>query len=379
MKYFVFNKPLDFNRGYMENCRWENDGLTLQEDCGEGVFFSRILDSREDQTVWHRFVRTPSEALGVFVNFSFYAGDSRKILVGQQEMDVEEIIKSETISAEEKKRIFRPFLQMEEQDPEDMLLFDIKGRYMWFAAELYAGTGGLPVLKDMTVYFPKETWLRFLPSLYEKDKESADFLERYLSIFQSVYEDLETRIRQDASCLEPAVAGEEFLSWLAEWLDIGNIYMWNSQKLRELTSKAARLFEIRGTKKGLAEMVALYTGEEPFIVEEWQTREFKALGEKKMELERLYGREPNVFTLLVKEKYLSSSRDYQALERLVREAAPAYMEVRIVPLKPYIFLGDYSYLGINSGLGQYRPLALDGLSAVPFTVIGSGVEEGDRK
>ena len=126
-------------------------------------------------------------------------------------------------------------------------------------------------------------------------------------------------------------------------------------------------------------MVALYTGEEPFIVEEWQTREFKALGEKKMELERLYGREPNVFTLLVKEKYLSSSRDYQALERLVREAAPAYMEVRIVPLKPYIFLGDYSYLGINSGLGQYRPLALDGLSAVPFTVIGSGVEEGDRK
>ena len=87
MKYFVFNKPLDFNRGYMENCRWENDGLTLQEDCGEGVFFSRILDSREDQTVWHRFVRTPSEALGVFVNFSFYAGDSRKILVGQQEMD----------------------------------------------------------------------------------------------------------------------------------------------------------------------------------------------------------------------------------------------------------------------------------------------------
>ena len=109
-----------------------------------------------------------------------------------------------------------------------------------------------------------------------------------------------------------------------------------------------------------------------------QTREMKALPEKKAELKRLYGREPGRFTLLVKEEYLSSARDYQAMEQLVREAAPAWMEAKLVPLRPCIQLGDYTYLGINSRLGQYRPLKLDGLSAIPFTVIGgSGQEGGD--
>lgn len=379
MKYFVFNKALDYDRGYTKNCCWKDGALTLKDSSRQGVLFSRILDSRQQGMVWHRLMGEPDIPMGASAEFLFYAGDSRRMQTGEGETDVEEIILSKTISPEEKKKMLLPFLQMEVREPKDVLLFDIKGRYLWFAAELYAGTGTRPRLKNLTICFPKQTWLRFLPGVYQKDKESADFLERYLGIFQSVYEDLERTIRRDASCLEPMAAAPEFLQWLARWLDLGDTHMWPSEKLRKLVKNAVRLFELRGTRRGLAQMVALYTGEEPLIVEEWQTRDIYRPWERKPELERLYGREPNVFTLLIKETYLSSARDYQAIEQLVREAAPAYMEVKLVPLRPCILLGDYTYLGINSRLGQYRVLRLDGLSAIEFTVIGGRGQEGEGR
>lgn len=378
MKYFVFNKALDYDRGYMENCCWEEGALALRDGCRKGILFSRLLDSREQGTVWHRLMGEMDIPMGAQADFWLYAGDGRRLAAGEREMDIEEILTSGDISPEEKKRLFHPFLQMETRNPRDVLLFDVKGRYLWFAAELYGG-GGRPRLMNLAFYFPKETWLRFLPGVYQKDKESADFLERYLGIFQSVYEKLEDEIRRDASWMEPETAAPEFLGWLARWLDIGNIQMWTSEKLRELVKNAMRLFGLRGTRRGLLELVELYTGEEPLIVEEWQTRENHTSPERRAELERLYGRDPNVFTLLVKETYLSSARDYEAMEQLVREAAPACMEAKLVPLRPCILLGDYTYLGVNSMLGQYRILRLDGLSAIPFTVIGgSGQEGGDE-
>ena len=53
------------------------------------------------------------------------------------------------------------------------------------------------------------------------------------------------------------------------------------------------------------------------------------------------------------------------------------MEVNLVVLKPYIFLSRYSYLGINSVLGQYRQAALDGFSTLPFTELSE--DSGGRE
>lgn len=379
MKYFIFNKSVDYERGYMENCCWKGDALVLSEGCGEGRLISRILDSREKGTVWHRFTQSAENSFGAFTRILLYAGEKRRIIREGEEWSLDEVIRSEAISFEDKLNLFAPFLQAELNNPMDHLLFDIKGRYLWFVVKLQAGEETLPGLRDATFYFPKETWLKYLPEVYAKNDESRQFLERYLGIFQSVYDDMDREIRQDASLLDAESATDEFLGWIAGWLDIGNTYLWSRDKLRRLISRSASLFELRGTKKGLLEIITLYTGEEPLLVEEWQTRELRKAGSQKEELERLYGREPNIFTLLLKEEYLSSSRDYQVISSLAKVYAPAYMEVNIVPIKPFIFLGEYTYLGINSGLGQYRPLKLDGLSVLPYTAIGGEIQEGEQQ
>lgn len=378
MKYFLFNKPLDFERGYMENCRLLEDGLSLPEDKGAGIFFSRVLDSREKETLWHRFTQEGESPFGSFVRLHIYGGEIRELTFQGRAVDVEEIIRDPELSSQEKMEAFFPFRQAVFLNPEDELLFDVKGRYLWFAAELSSGQEEKPRLKNMTFYFPKETWMKHLPGVYGNDRESADFLERYLGIFQTVYEDMEREIRQDAAYLEPRVTDKAFLHRIARWMDMGNTSMWSDARLRRLMEAAPRLLRLRGTKRGLSEIISIYTGEEPIIVEEWQTREYGQDGERRKQLEELYGRDPNMFTILIKEEYMSSASDYQAILSLIREEAPAYMEVNIVPLKPWIFLGRYSYLGINSRLEHYKALKLDGLSALTLTVIGEGLEEGER-
>ena len=43
------------------------------------------------------------------------------------------------------------------------------------------------------------------------------------------------------------------------------------QKLRELLQSAVRLYRIKGTKPALQEVIQLYTGQKPLIIEQFET------------------------------------------------------------------------------------------------------------
>ena len=72
MNYFVFNKELDYRRGYGEGVVWDADRLVLEEGRREGVFFSRVFDSQEAQTRWQRFVMDAEGRGTASILFTFY-------------------------------------------------------------------------------------------------------------------------------------------------------------------------------------------------------------------------------------------------------------------------------------------------------------------
>ena len=48
VKYFIWNKEMDFERGSHYNIRLLNPGIEIADiEKGIGVFYSRILDARE--------------------------------------------------------------------------------------------------------------------------------------------------------------------------------------------------------------------------------------------------------------------------------------------------------------------------------------------
>lgn len=367
--YFVLNKNSDFLRGQSCGVIPGPEGLNLLEGESEGCYYTRVFDSREKQTVWHRLTLEGRFDGVALVEAAVYASDSNTLMVEGTALSIDGLIRDDGILEERKDSWLEPFKKAVFYDPGDVLLHRIQGRYLWLKITFSAQGGQSPSISRIQIYFPKDTWLKYLPEIYEKDRDSASFLERYLNIFQTVYEDMTKRIEEIPTLFEPWTAARTPLLWMAQWLSVENLNLWNEEQLRYLVANAVHLYQYRGTVRYLKEILRLYTGGEPYVIERHQLEPYFDNSPAAADLKRLYSSSPYEFTVLLDAEEAETSNRANILRQLADMAKPANMECKIVPLKPYIFLGQYSYLGINSVLGQYKAFQLDGLCAVPFSAV----------
>lgn len=147
---------------------------------------------------------------------------------------------------------------MEEPNPRDALLRDAEGRYLWIELDLVGDRVRTPVVDDVRAYFPRQSYLRHLPAVYREDAESAAFLERFLSIFESVFTDVDEAIAAMTRYFDPAGAPPEALSWLGDWLAVEAGEAWPDPARRDLVAQAPSLYKRRGTRGGLLEVLRIY-------------------------------------------------------------------------------------------------------------------------
>lgn len=369
-KYFIFNKESDYKRGFNHNIKTFQTGITIEDPkLNRGVFFSRLLDSRDKETVWHRLLVDYSNMGESSIHITIYASESSWINVEKQEYPIDSFIGSTEITLAQKIEIMQPYIAKSAYEPSDMLLHSVKGRYLWIRIDLSVQSDTLPEIYGIKIQFPKQTWMEYLPEIYQEDKKSSSFLERFLGIYQSLYQDMSNKITQAASFFDPDVVDGDFLKWLATWLSIDDVYVWSEDKLKYLIKNAMGMYKIRGTTEYLADIIELYTGKKPYIVEYHQTEPYRTDLINSELISALYGDSPFSFTIIIDGDSIAYNNQYKTILKIVNHAKPAHVDDNVIVLKPYIFLNQYSYLGINSVLGQYRPFQLDGLSSLPFSTI----------
>lgn len=346
MNYYLFNKAQDYRRGQLENLTFTKGRLTLEDAEGAkpGRFLSRTFDSWEKETVWHRMAVRALIGANMAVVIRIYATDSEaeRLRIESYDQDVERRM-------EEMEGIRR----LTVRNPEDVLLHTVQGRYLWIGAVLWGDGQKGPEISLIQIFFPKESWTCFLPEIYQT--EEPGFLERFLAVFQTVYGQVEEKIRYGPGYLDIQAAPPDVLVSLGRWLHVDNIHLWTTSHLRKYLEQGARMYERRGTAAGLERMVEIFIGEKPFIQEN--------------------GKEgpAHQFRLFLSEKAVPDPKTYQALSRIVREGKPADMEADVIILRPWLVLGQHTYLGINSYLNDYREARLDGQGMMGSTMLG-----GDR-
>lgn len=369
-KYFIWNKQSDFKRGYGENICYMDSGICIEKTQEKsGIFFSRVLDSKEKQTIWHRMVVESVSYGEVSIICMMYSGESEWITTYCGEKKIEEIIKDTTLTIKQKEEYFFPYYRKTIYNPKDDLLHEVKGRYLWFQMCFTIQGEYIPSIQKIKIYFPKQSWIVYLPEIYQQGQENKFFLERYLSIYQSLYEDMTEHIQSITSFLDAEGVEQEVLLWLASWFDIDTEYIWTEEQLRKLLYRIIPFYKKRGTIYYLSEMIQLYTGKKPYIVEQHKIQAYCQNKKRKTVLTNLYGDNPYIFTVIVDLKENTSTKEYSILKKIVESVKPAHMESNVILLEPYIFLDKYSYLGINSILNQYRESILDGQSKIPFIKI----------
>jgi phage tail-like protein len=102
-----------------------------------------------------------------------------------------------------------------------------------------------------------------LPGIYQED----DLAQRFVSAFDEVLAPVFASLDGFEAYLDPELAPADFVEWLAGWVALALEQDWPLERKRTLVARAVGLYRMRGTARGLAEHVALFTGVEPELEE----------------------------------------------------------------------------------------------------------------
>lgn len=369
--YFIVNKRSDYEKSALENMEYDEHGIWVSKDSAKkrGVFLSRLFDSREAQMEWHRLVLKVNDESDAPYRVSIYTSEEAQLLWKGEMISLSDWIRDGSISMEEKLEWMEPYCQKTETGKSDLLLHEVTGRYLWISLEVYRQFEQDLRFETMTIYFPKQSWLSYLPEIYTAG-DTEHFLDRYLSVFQSVFDDMNEKIKNVPYLLDVNTTDSAYLDYLCEWLGVTKSQMWPEEKKRALLAEAADIYKIKGTRRGLLKILGLFLDDEVYLVEKHQWKQAHLTEERRQLYETLYGNSSYTITILVKEGAVPGRKEYQTLVQVIDTMKPAQADLNLVVLKPYLFLDGHTYLGINSTLSKYQTASLDGKSALSFATIG---------
>lgn len=351
----------------------------------KGRYFSRSLDSAEEGTEWHKFVLDADIPANTQVLISYRASDDKQVTVKGSTANLDRFIEEASSLGEDERAERAADLDaldwsVPAVNAADALVVKGVGRYLWLRVDLIGGEERAPSIGSLRLDFPRDTYLRYLPSVYQEDEQSRDFLERFLSLFETFFAGTESSISHLARYfdVDSSQASGDFLRWLATWLSITEDKSWSEEQLRELVRRAPVLYKQRGTREGLEAMIEIFTGERPLVVEHFQTvacalstvaqRTTDAgAGQRVQSLEEiyrnLYGTDPYCFCVLLK-PYRTETKDERkvvrrlkeeerkAVRRILDAEKPAHTCAGLLALQPWIHLDLHTYLGVNTYLSQ---------------------------
>ena len=157
--------------------------------------------------------------------------------------------------------------------------------------------------------------IEHLPGLYQDDMLASDLT----AAFDEILAPAIGAIDNFAAYLDPALTPEDFLDWLAGWVGLLPDENWPVERRRAIIALAAQLYRSRGTVKGLAMHVKLFTSGDVEIIDSgaaaWASTPDAAVpGDPQLGL-----------TVRVKASKKGVTIDRDRLDTLVAAAKPAHV------------------------------------------------------
>ena len=336
------------HRSLLDGFVVEGDALrTCDSPNGNHCVFLRGLDSAQQGCAWGRLSMTCRLSPEAMLTVRAFASDQDSIIRNNEVVRVDDFLTDPTIPEKEKQRLFTLAGGLEQRGMRDVLLTGQNGRWLWIYLEL-AGEDE-HVLENMRVYIPEDHFFRTFPQTYQADN---DFLRRYISIFSTMYHELQEKIDALPEILDVDTAPEELLPVFASWMGLETDEMlFSSEELRKLLKIAPRLMERKGSKWAVETAVRLFVPEDVYIVER------NLLMPDQRRSAELYGESVFDFTVMVGRKMDEKLR--LRLQFLIDQLKPIRSRYRIVFLEDRGGLDSFMYLDINGAVLQNAAGTLD--------------------
>jgi phage tail-like protein len=211
-----------------------------------------------------------------------------------------------------------------------------------------------------------------LPAIYQDPgiEGRSNYLPRFLNAFERILfgtlksgkaiaekdatQGLHDKVAQLERLLDPWLAPEEFLPWLAGWMALSLRSSLRPERKRELIANMIPLYRIRGTRKYLEELLRLCVDVPTAIEEEdvpaLQIGMHSTLGQDMY----IGGGAPHFFRVQMVASHLSVpalEEQRQLAYEVVELAKPAHTAYEFRIDSPQMQIGVHSTLGIDTVLG----------------------------
>lgn len=339
------------------------DGLRLDPARAiTGVACLKAVDAGENGFLWSRAVVEADLPRDTALRVYAYASDTR-------EWDSWEEVRKARQFGEDPVPALKALFGPPAAESGDFFL-KVSGRYLWLMLELTATGAEAPVIHALRLWMRGDHMTDYLPAIYQED----DFTYRFLSIFNSMYADMERQIDSLPSRVDYESADRETQRYLASWVCVeqGEPDEVLAQRIRTALPDYETLYTVEGVRRSVRRL----TGRDPILLEHFQVSPNRSDCRDPVLYRRLYGEDPYRFFVLLPEDTFSSQRERDEFRRAMAERIPAGMSLQMVQLKQCVQLDWHTYLGINSTVGGYVPAAIDEQVTIHYdTTIGGGTHE----
>jgi phage tail-like protein len=362
----------------------------------EGTFLTGALDSDIDRCAWHRV-----ELIGS-------VPDATSVEVASLTSDEKRPVAADSPG-------WQPCLLSGGYDNPDCLVQSGPGQYLWLKITLRSNAQISPRIHAIKIHFPRLSYLQYLPAVYQEDPDSRLFLDRFLSLFQSSFDDFDRRIDDMWELFDALSVPEKFFNWLAGWLALPVDPTWAMEKKRAKLKGAFAAHQKRGTVAGIEQAIQDYGNVagarvlEHFRIRRWpelassaalcegsrlwsrdfyqrlqvgansQVGHFRIPDDPEPALEPLdWG--ANRFTVFFVADPYSWRDTQQAVQRAVEDAKPAYTEATLCPIFPRMRVGVQAMVGVDSVVGRVENLVLGNVSTLGYdAVLGCSKAESELR
>ena len=152
-----------------------------------------------------------------------------------------------------------------ERSSRDWMLRCPRGRFLYLRFVLQGTGGETPRIAAVEIDFPRISLRRYLPQVFGADPIAAEFLDRWLAVFDREFRAIESVIDHQAAWFDPlsAPTGDrrcDFLRFLADWVGVALEQSWPEARRRTFLKGFARVFPRRGTVAAIRETLYLFLG-----------------------------------------------------------------------------------------------------------------------
>jgi phage tail-like protein len=217
---------------------------------------------------------------------------------------------------------------------------------------------------EVTIWIARRGYLENLPAIYRRSDAVGRNLVRDLCfLFEHMFDSVEVNLNDGWRFYDPHVTPIDFLTWLSGWTAFSLDLDWPEPQKRALIKRAVDLYRIRGTKRGLALFLRLFTGHEPDIEENtWPFKGFRVEAEG-AELGARVGLDSVImppvdlahcFVVTMPVKYETvTSEMIIRIHHIIQMEKPAHTNyyLRFAEEKGDVELREFFAIGLRSGIG----------------------------